>query len=68
MLEPRLLPLIAAMAAASGTQAGSLEFTNAPVPTNGLDKRSILTSQFAVTDGRKLEMQPDDEVLMVKER
>ena len=56
MLEPRLLPLIAAVVAASGTQAGSLEFTNAHVPTNDLDKRSILTSQFAVVDSRKLDV------------
>jgi secreted PhoX family phosphatase len=52
-MKPRLLSLIAAMAAASGVQAGSLELTNAPVPTNDLDKRSVLTSQFAVVDGKK---------------
>jgi hypothetical protein len=52
-MKPILLPLIAAMAAASGVQAGSLELTNAPVPTNDLDKRSVLTSQFAVVDGKK---------------
>jgi secreted PhoX family phosphatase len=56
MIKPRLLPLIAAMAAASGVQAGSLEFTNAPVPTSDLDKRSVLTSQFAIADGKKLDV------------
>ena len=56
MMKPRLLPLIAAMAAASGVQAGSLELTNAPVPTNDLDKRSVLTSQFAVVDGKKVDV------------
>lgn len=55
-MEPRLLPLIAAMAAATSVQAGSLEFTNAPVPTNDLDKRSVLTSQFAVVDGKKVDV------------
>jgi hypothetical protein len=53
-MQPRLLPLIAAMVAASGAQAGSLALMNAPVPTNDLDKRSILTSQFALIDGKKV--------------
>jgi secreted PhoX family phosphatase len=55
-MEPKVLPLIAAMAAASGVHAGSLELTNAPVPTNDLDKRSVLTSQFAVVDGKKVDV------------
>ena len=55
-MQSKLLPLVAAMAAASGAQAGSLALTNAPVPTNDLDKRSILTSQFAIADGKKLEV------------
>jgi len=55
-MQPRLLPLIAAMAAATSAHAGSLEFTNAPVPTNDLDKRSVLTSQFAIADGKKLDV------------
>lgn len=53
MTEPKLLALIAAMAAVSGAQAGSLEFTNAPVPANDLDKRSVLNSHFAVIDGER---------------
>lgn len=55
-MEPRLLPLIAAMLAASGAHAGSLAFSNAPVPTNDLDKRSVLTSQFAVVDGANVDV------------
>jgi secreted PhoX family phosphatase len=55
-MQSKLLPLVAAMAAASGAQAGSLALTNAPVPTNDLDKRSILTSQFAIVDGKKLDV------------
>jgi secreted PhoX family phosphatase len=36
--------------------AGDLHFTNAPVPTNDLDKRSILTSQFAIVDGKRVDV------------
>jgi secreted PhoX family phosphatase len=42
--------------AAASAQAGDLQFTSAPVPTNDLDKRSILTSQFAVAEGRKMDV------------
>lgn len=49
--------IIAAVLAAGGVHAGDLAFTNAPVPTNDLDKRSVLTSQFALVDGQKVNVQ-----------
>ena len=55
-MQPKLLPLVAAMMAATSAQAGSLELTNAPVPTNDLDKRSVLTSQFALIDGQQVDV------------
>jgi secreted PhoX family phosphatase len=55
-MELKLLPLVAAMAAASAAHAGELNLTNAPVPTNDLDKRSVLTSQFAIVDGKKVDL------------
>lgn len=55
-MELKLIPLVAAMAAASAAHAGELKLTNAPVPTNDLDKRSVLTSQFAIVDGRKVDV------------
>jgi uncharacterized protein len=56
MIKPELLPLIAAMAAATAAQAGSLVFTNAPIPTNDLDKRSVLTSQLAIADVKRVDV------------
>lgn len=55
-MKPRLLPLIAAMITVTGVHAGDLQFTSAPVPTNDLDKRSVLTSQFAIVDGKQLDV------------
>lgn len=46
-----VMTMIASMGFASSAISGDLQFTNAPIPTNDLDKRSILTSQFAVVDG-----------------
>ncbi|TGD70937.1 DUF839 domain-containing protein [Mangrovimicrobium sediminis] len=51
----KILSIAVAMAAA-GAQAGSLEFTNAPIPTNDLDKRSVLTSQFGIMDGEQFDV------------
>lgn len=54
----RFLPLVLMTFCvfSSGTFAGELQFTNATVPTNDLDKRSILTSQFAIVDGEKVDV------------
>jgi hypothetical protein len=52
-LNTKILAVVVAAALSGVAQAGDIQFTNAPVPTNDLDKRSILTSQFAVVDGEK---------------
>lgn len=56
MLGPRAVSLAAALLATAGAQADSLELTNAPIPTNDLDKRSVLTSQFGILDGEKFDI------------
>jgi secreted PhoX family phosphatase len=56
MNKVKLLALAVASAIACPTTAGEINFTNAAVPTNDLDKRSVLTSNFAVVDGEKTEI------------
>lgn len=48
------LPMVATMLLATTVFAAELQFTNAPTATSDLDKRSILTSQFALFDGEKV--------------
>ena len=52
-MKLRILAFAVAAAVAGSAQAGELKFTNAPVPTNDLDKRNILTSPFAIIEGEK---------------
>ena len=52
-MKPKILAFAVAAAVAGSVQAGELKFTNAPVPTNDLDKRNILTSPFAIIEGEK---------------
>ena len=55
-MKAKLIALAVATALAGPIQAGEVQFTNAAIPTNDLDKRSVLTSQFAVVDGKKVEI------------
>ena len=55
-MDRKLLPMAVAMAMASGVHAGEIAFTTAPVPTSDLDKRSVLTSQLAVVDGKAVDV------------
>lgn len=55
-MKPNLLVLAVATAFAGGAQAGEIQFSNAPIPTNDLDKRSVLTSQFALIDGEQTDV------------
>jgi secreted PhoX family phosphatase len=55
-MKTKILVLAMASAMAGSTHAGEIQFTNAPVPTNDLDKRSVLTSQFAIVDGKKVDV------------
>lgn len=62
MMKPKVLVLAVAAALTGAVHAGEIELTNAPIPTNDLDKRSILTSQLAMIDGEKVDV--DYHVLM----
>jgi secreted PhoX family phosphatase len=50
------ITLAVATAIAGTAHAGEIQFTNAAVPTNDLDKRNVLTSQFAIVDGEKIDV------------
>jgi secreted PhoX family phosphatase len=56
MMKIQLIALAVSATIAGSVHAGEIQFTNAPVPTNDLDKRSILTSPFAMVDGEKVEV------------
>jgi secreted PhoX family phosphatase len=56
MMKAKLLALAVAAAVAGPVAAGDIQFTNAAVPTNDLDKRSVLTSNFAIVDGEKVDV------------
>jgi secreted PhoX family phosphatase len=53
-MKCKVIALAVATAIAGTAQAGSIQFTNAAIPTSDLDKRSILTSNFAMVDGQKV--------------
>ncbi|MGD2117901.1 MAG: DUF839 domain-containing protein [Chromatiales bacterium] len=55
-MKTKLLVLAMASAMAGTAYAGEIKFTNAAVPTNDLDKRSVLTSQFAIVDGKEVDV------------
>ncbi len=56
MNNVKLLTLAVAAAMTGSATAGDIQFTNAAVPTNDLDKRSVLTSNFAIVDGKKVDV------------
>lgn len=56
MFKANIIALAVSAAMTGAAHAGDIEFTTAPIPTNDLDKRSILTSQFAIVDGEKIEV------------
>jgi secreted PhoX family phosphatase len=56
MIKLRALTLAVATAITGTAQAGNIQFTNAAVPTSDLDKRSVLTSSFAIVDGEKVDV------------
>ncbi len=49
----KLLTLAVAAAVSGTVHAGDIQFSTTPVPTNDLDKRSILSSQLVNVDGQK---------------
>lgn len=55
-MRTKILVMTGAVTLAGIAHAGEIQFTNAPVPTNDLDKRSVLTSQFAIVDGAKTDI------------
>jgi secreted PhoX family phosphatase len=55
-MKIKLLALAVSAMVAGSVNAGEIQFTNAAIPTNDLDKRSVLTSNFAVVDGKKVDV------------
>lgn len=53
-LKSSVLAMAVAMPAVFSVNAGELQFSTAPVPTNDFDKRSVLTSQYANVDGERV--------------
>ena len=51
-MHTKLLTLAVAAAVSGTVHAGDIQFTTTPVPTNDLDKRSILSSQLVNVDGQ----------------
>ncbi|PVV14093.1 MAG: hypothetical protein B6D77_03620 [gamma proteobacterium symbiont of Ctena orbiculata] len=56
-MTSKILALAIAASVAGSVQAGDIEFVNAPIPTTDLEKRSVLTSQFAIIDGEKVDVE-----------
>ena len=55
-LKLTALSVAAAMAGYINVHAGDIQFSSAPIPTNDLDKRSVLSSQYAVVDGERVDV------------